>query len=201
MMKAKQGGRGLVLHASDCAGQEHPLVPRLVEAACAGLGRCHEAVEAVDLSHFRPWMSEDERRAYFGPEPLVSNETRVEADRLRGCTSLVFVYVSKHGALAPTIKAWIERVLVPGVGFAMENGGVSAERPLDIRHVAGVVIHRERASITRRLGDTGKRVLMRTLRPTLGLSTLGSWLALNDDGALDARSAEAFVNRVRKRLA
>ncbi len=191
---------GLVLHAAGAPGQRDPLIPRLVEAACEALGRRHERVEALDLSGFRPFLSAEERRAYFGPRPLVTEEAREHAERLQGCGSLVFVYASENGALAGVLKAWMERVLVPGVGFSMEEGRVGGARTCPIGGIAGVVLHDEPARVTRRAGDPGRLVLMRTLRPTLGFFTRGTWLTLNDSGTAGKAAAEAFVQRVGRAL-
>lgn len=187
---------GLVLHAAGCDGQRNPLLPRLVAAASEALGRRHDAVKAIDLSTFRACLSAEERQAYFGPQPLVSDEARVQADQLQGCGSLVFVYVSENGALSCTLKAWLERVLVPGVGFAMEDGKVTGQRLLKIKRIVGIVLHDEPAHVTRRDGDPGRRVLMRTLRPALGFFTRGRWLALNDARTVGPAQADAFVARV-----
>lgn len=191
---------GIVLHAANTTGQRTPLVPRLVDAACEALDRRHHRVMAIDLTGFRACLSAEERRAYFGPQPLVSDETRLLAEQLRGCGSLVFVYVSENGALSCTLKAWLERVLVPGVGFAMNDGKVSGQRLSKIRRIAGIVLHDEPARITRRDGDPGRRVLMRTLRPALGFFTRGRWLPLNDARSVGTAQADAFVARVGKVL-
>ena len=128
--------RALVVHA-------HPspdsLSAALFATATTTLRRGGHEVAALDLyaEHFAPAMSAEERRAYLTDSPICSPQVARHAELVRWADALVFVYPTWWAGPPAALKGWLERVLVPGVAFHLDertNKVVS-----DLRHVRTVV--------------------------------------------------------------
>ena len=86
---------------------------------------------------FTPAMSAEERRAYHTDSPISLRQVARHAELVRWADALVFVYPTWWMGPPAALKGWLERVLVPGVAFHLDertNKVVS-----DLRHVRTVV--------------------------------------------------------------
>ncbi len=128
--------RALVVHADP---SPDGLSASLFDTATTTLRRCGHEVAALDLyaEHFAPAMSAEERRAYLTDSPICSEQVARHAELVRWADTLVFVYPTWWAGPPAALKGWLERVLVPGVAFHLDertNKVVS-----DLRHVRAVV--------------------------------------------------------------
>ena len=102
--------------------------PAARRAALAANGHTVHLLDLYALG-FRAAMSADERRAYHGEQPIIDPLVAEHAALVRACEALVFVYPTWWSAMPAILKGWLERVLVPGVGFDVRRQGQSRPRP------------------------------------------------------------------------
>ena len=123
-------------------------------------------VEVIDLlaSGFVPAMSSAERRAYHDAEPILDPEVRRHAGLIVKSTVVVFVYPTAWWSPPPVLKAWLERVLVPGVGFVFDERNRVRPNLRDLRAIVGVTSYRQPRPLRRWGGDGGRHMLHRALR-------------------------------------
>ncbi|MGB0801362.1 MAG: NAD(P)H-dependent oxidoreductase, partial [Ilumatobacteraceae bacterium] len=95
------------------------------------LSRRH-VVTVIDLAGFGVAMSADERVAYETDEPIVDPRVRASAEAVGRAEVLAFVTAVHSYGLSAPVKGWLDRVLVPGVGFEIDDAG--RMRP-GLRHV------------------------------------------------------------------
>lgn len=176
----------------------------LARRAVGGLRAAGHLVTPVDLAAegFRAAMSPAERRAYHGDEPILDEQVRSYADLVRAVDALVFVYPTWWGGLPALLKGFLDRVLVPGVGFTFdERSGKVRPGLTNIRHIVGVSTYGSPRWYVRLANDNGRRSLTRTLRLSCGLRARTGWLGLY---AIDTESDLGrleFAARVERTMA
>ena len=181
----------------------HPRDDSFCHAAAAAADRGLRAgghdVTTIDLyaEGFRAAMSVEERIAYDTDDPILDPQVGRHVELLRASELLVFVYPTWWSGLPAILKGWLERTMVPGVGFTFDER-TGKIRP-GLRHVRRIVgistwgSPRRYAILT---NDNGRRVLSRALRMSCGWKARPSWLALYAiDTASDA-DRSAFLERV-----
>ena len=113
----------------------------LARRAAVGLRAGGHEVESVDLyaMGFRAAMSTEEREAYHGRTPILDPMVRAQADLVRSVDALVFVYPTWWSGLPAILKGWLERVMVPGVGFRFdERSGKVRPGLTNVRRLIGI---------------------------------------------------------------
>ena len=113
----------------------------LAARAAAGLRAGGHDVEILDLygAGFRVAMTAEERRAYHGETPIVDPIVAEHADLLTRAQALVFVYPTWWSGLPAILKGWLERVMVPGVGFRFDERTHKVRPGLgQVRHIIGI---------------------------------------------------------------
>lgn len=176
----------------------------LAGRAISGLRAAGHDVELLDLYRlgFRPAMSEQERRAYHGEQPIVDPVIAEHAAVVRRSELLVFVYPTWWGGLPAMLKGWLDRVMVPGVAFRFdERTGKVVPALGHVRRVVGVSTYGSPRHYVLAINDNGRRMLTRALRLSCGLRTRASWLGLYSiDTATDGQRRE-FAAAVERRMA
>lgn len=149
-----------------------------VDAARRGLSR-HHSVRVVDLDavEFGDHMTEAEWKAYHTTQPIVDPVVAEHAALARQAAVLAFVYPSVMWGPHPRLKAWLERVLVPGVAFVLDEGHHVRPNMSALRAIAGFTAH-DRP--TRQVGDGGRRILLRALRLNAPRRLRTAWVAATD---------------------
>ena len=74
-------------------------------------------------------MSPDERLAYHSDRPILDPLAERHAGIVKQAEALVFVYPTWWSTMPAILKGWLERVLVPGVGFVFDEQPPRAPRP------------------------------------------------------------------------
>lgn len=175
----------------------------VAERAVSGLAAAGHHVDVLDLYAlgFRTAMSLDERLAYESDAPILDPQVREHADLLMAAEILVFVYPTWWSGLPAILKGWLERVMVPGVGFRLNERNKVRPGLGHVRRIVGVSTYGSPRLSVRLVNDNGRRVLTRALRMSCGLRVRTEWLGLYGmDGLTDADRV-AFLARVEQRLA
>ncbi len=183
---------------------ENSFSHELARRAVAGLTAAGHDAELLDLAAlgFAAAMSPEERAAYHDDQPVLDPIVRTHVDLVRSVEALVFVYPTWWSGLPALLKGWLERVMVPGVGFRFdERSGKVRPGLTNIRHLVGVSTYGSPKWYIQAINDNGRRTLMRALRLSCGFRTSRKWLALY---AIDSESSEArseFASRVERAMA
>jgi putative NADPH-quinone reductase len=192
--------RALVVHA-------HPspdgLSADLFATTTTTLRRRGHEVVALDLyaEQFAPAMSADERRAYPTDSPICSPQVARHAALVHWADALVFVYPTWWTGPPAVLKGWLERVLVTGVAFHLDDR--TSKMASDLRHVRAVVgisTYRYRWASIRLVHDSGRRILLRALRVLCARTCRTTWLALYSVDTVTTARWDAFVREVERRL-
>ena len=120
---------------------QESLSAALFATATAALKRNGHAVDVIDLygEDFEARMSRAERLAYETNTPMLDPMVQRHAAMLVRAQVLVFVYPTWYWGLPAILKGWLERTLVPGVGFVLDartnkvRGGLSG-----LRRIVGI---------------------------------------------------------------
>lgn len=166
--------------------------------ACHALRAAGHEPHLLDLYALgvRAAMSTEERLAYESAQPLLDPLLVEHADLIARCTAMVFVYPTWWSAQPAILKGWLERVLVPGVGFRFNDKGKVRPGLTHVRHLIGISTYGSPRLYVKAINDNGRRTLLRTIRINTGWRTRTKWLALYSiDTASDAQR-DAFLARV-----
>ena len=110
-------------------------------------------------------MTPDERRAYHGDEPILDPVVARHAEIVTAADALVFVYPTWWSGLPAILKGWLERVMVPGVGFRFDERTGKVRPGLgQMRHLVGISTYGSPRSYVRFVNDNGRRIITRALR-------------------------------------
>ncbi len=179
------------------------VVREAAQVAHDALARAGHHVTLLDLDAdgFDPVMGAEDRRAYFGAAPLRCPLSQRYAEAVRGADAITFAYSSALSTLSPSVKGWLDRVLVPGVAFTMDPDAEGVRRGLThLRRLGGIVAHDASRSFVRRCHDNGRRVVVRNLRLCTGPTTRTTWTSLFDHANASDRDREEFLRRIDRRF-
>ena len=174
------------------------------EAATRGLTRGGHTVDAIDLTgeSFRPAMSRAERVAYESDAPILDPMVGDHAERLLAADAIVFVYPTWWSGLPALLKGWLERVMVPGVGFTLHEQTRKVRPGLThIRRIVGISTYGSPWHYVKLTNDNGRRVLTRALRMSCGWRTPTTWLALYALDTVDQERRREHLEHIESRLA
>ena len=194
--------RALVVH---CHPVEGSFSCALRDAARRGLERAGHEVTVLDLAaeSFDPVMRRDEWETYVSGDGSlvrvpVGLENHVEA--LRTAEILVFTYPTWWSGLPAQLKGWLERVMLPGVAFTMENDRI---RP-SLGHVRRIIVISTYGSpwlYVKAVNDNGRRTLTRALRAATGWRARCRHLGLYSMDTSTDDQRRRFIARVERAIA
>ncbi|WP_394935067.1 NAD(P)H-dependent oxidoreductase [uncultured Ilumatobacter sp.] len=168
----------LVIVAHPCGDS---LTHALAARAEAGLRTAGYEVALLDLYAlgFRAAMSEAERTSYHEDQPILDPIVAEHADLIKRTTVVVFVYPTWWSGLPAILKGWLERVIVPGVGFRFDERTGKVKPGLGhVRRLVGISTYGSPRSAVRLINDNGRRTIARALRLSCGVRTRTQWLGL-----------------------
>ncbi len=174
------------------------------EAAGRGLARAGHAVDTIDLyaDEFRAQMSREERAAYESEQPILDPMVDDHATRLLGADAIVFVYPTWWSGLPAVLKGWLERVMVPGVGFTLDARSRKVRPGLThVTRIVGISTYGSPWCYVKLMNDNGRRTLTRALRMSCGWRTRTTWLALYAIDTADADRRSRHLATIESRLA
>jgi NAD(P)H dehydrogenase (quinone) len=180
----------------------HSFNHSIASTAAASLTRAGHAVTVLDLyaEEFRAAMSHDERQAYHSDRPLLDPMAERHAGVVKHAEALVFVYPTWWSTVPAILKGWLERVMVPGVGFVFDEHQRVRRGLTDVRRIVGISTYGATRLYVKALNDNGRRTLMRALRLNTALVTRRSWLALYGVDNCSLAQRQAFLKRVDQKM-
>lgn len=195
--------RALIVHA-------HPRPDSFVSTLCNDVidelrSRGAEVrVHNLYVERFNPVLSEWDRHQHLAePEVRTSKDPLLKSyvDNLLWCDSLVFVYPTWWSGQPAILKGWLDRVLINGVAWTLTPGAAYIEPNMQhIRRIIVVTTHGSSKWLNALQGESGKRVILRSVRALCGVRCRSRWIAMyNIDGATD-RDFTAFRRKVRRRI-
>jgi len=176
----------------------------LASRAVAGLRAAGHDVEVLDLcaERFVVAMTPAERRAYHGDEPVLDPVVARHAAIVTAAEALVFVYPTWWSGLPAVLKGWLERVMVPGVGFRFDERTGKVRPGLgQMRHLVGISTYGSPRSYVRFVNDNGRRIITRALRLSCGFRVRSRWLGLYAIDTSTRTERDEFAARVEREMA
>ena len=176
----------------------------LAQAAVRGLRTGGHEVRFVDLyaEGFEPVMTHADWIAYQGTDAVVDPAVATQAEHARWAEVLVFVYPTWWAGMPAILKGWLERVLVPGVAFVLdEHTRVVRPTMQHVRRVVGVTTYGSPRLYVRAMGDGGRRTITRALRLVCGRRTRATWLGLYGMDKRDDTERRVFLAHVEATMA
>jgi putative NADPH-quinone reductase len=175
----------------------------IASAALRGLEKSGHDVTHLDLYglDFVTAMTKDEHDAYRTQESAPDAMVREHGEIVRNAGLLVFVYPTWWGGPPAVLKGWLERVLVPGVGFTFDDSGRVRPGLTNVHRIVGVSTYGSPWTYVKLVNDNGRRMLMRALRMVCGRRTGTTWLGLYSVDTTGVNERAAFLDRVEHTMA
>jgi len=173
-------------------------------AAVEALTSAGHELRQIDLyaEGFDPVMSLAERRSYLADTEQNIAAVAPHVDALRWAEGWVVVYPTWYYSMPAMLKGWLDRVWLPGVSFEVA--------PAKERTIRGKLKHMRRfVGITtsgapwwwlKLIGDPGRSLFMKALRPLYAKDCRLKWLQLYNMNHATADDRAAFLARVRREL-
>ncbi len=192
--------RALVVLANPGAGSFSHAIASRVER---GLVRAGHDVVVRDLhaEGFRAAMDAEEHLAYESDEPVRDPLVASHIADLRAAQILVFVYPTWWSSVPAELKGWLERVMVPGVGFVLDDRRRVRPGLGHVRRLAGISTYGSPWPYVKAINDNGRRTLMRALRLSTGWRTRTSWLSMYAMDSTTEAERQRFLAKVEARAA
>ncbi|MDO8391208.1 MAG: NAD(P)H-dependent oxidoreductase [Actinomycetota bacterium] len=145
-------------------------------------------------------MSADEHRAYHSESPLIDPLITAHTELVKAAEAMVFVYPTWWSAQPAILKGWLERVMVPGVGFVFNAKGKVRPGLTHVRRIVGISTYGSPRAYVKLVNDNGRRTLLRTLRLNTSLRGRTKWLGLYAIDTATATQRDRFLARVEKTM-
>ena len=146
-------------------------------------------------------MSAAERTAYHTDQPVLDPMIAEHVELVRTAEAIVFIYPTWWSSLPAILKGWLERVMVPGVGFVFDDANKVQPGLTNVRRIVGISTYGSPRRYVRSINDNGRRTLTRALRMSCGVwTTRTHWLGLYTIDTATAHKRAAFLVRVEKRM-
>jgi NAD(P)H dehydrogenase (quinone) len=192
--------RVLVVYAHPCP---ESYVAALKDAALETLKAGGHELRLLDLyaMGFDPVLSAQERRAYHTAgenERLVSDQLA----HLRWADGLLFIHPTWWYGPPAILKGWLDRVWIPHATFTLPADGKPIGRVLgQIAHLGVITTLGSPRWWWWYLGQPGRGMLLRGLKPLCGPRCRTLWLARHGIDSAGPRERADFLARVRREVA
>ena len=154
-------------------------------------------VDLLDLhaEGFDPVMSRAERLAYHD---LAVNTQGMAAHvaRLRAADALVLCFPAWSFGPPAILKGWLDRLMMPGVGFHLNPDGSVRGGLAHLAKIAGVVTYGQTRWRARLMGDYPRQLVRRYLRRNIGLHKPAPFLAHYAMNVSTPATRARFLQRV-----
>ena len=153
--------RALVIYCHPSPGSFNAAVRDVV---CAKLREAGSEVRLRDLyaEGFQPILTQQELENYLDPERN-AKPVAWDAEALRWCDTLVFVYPTWWYGPPAMLKGWLDRVMLPDVAFLMPDPDNKLVRPA-LQQITRLGVFTTCGAsywLTSLIGAPGKRTLLR----------------------------------------
>jgi NAD(P)H dehydrogenase (quinone) len=176
----------------------------LYRTAVEALREAGHDLRCIDLyaEGFNPVFSREEKRSYLTETQWNIEGVSAHVEALRWAEGWVAIYPSWFYGLPAMFKGWLERVWLPGVAFSVAKA--RQRRPggelSNIRLFVGITTSGSPWWWLKMVGDPGRSLLMKGLRPLYGRQCRRLWLQLYNMNHVTAAERQAFLERVRHAL-
>ena len=176
----------------------------IFRTACQALREAGHELRIIDLyaEGFDPVFTLDEKRTYLTDtaQNIAGVASHVEA--LQWAEGWVAIYPTWFYGLPAMLKGWLDRVWLPGVTFQVATAKKRTIRGelQNIRRFVGITTSGSPWWWLRVIGDPGRSLLMKGLRPLYARGCRMSWLQLHDMNHATAADREAFLAQVDRSL-
>lgn len=191
--------RVLVLHAHPLADSLNGHLHRTIVARLTAAGH---AVDDCDLYQegFDPVLDAAARRRYFDP---AQNRIGVEryVERLFAAEALVLCFPVWCFGPPAILKGFMDRVMVPGVSFALGADGRMGANLRHLRRVLAVTTYGRSRLVAWWFGDPPRKMVTRYLRWFVARGAPVDYLALYDLHRRPEERQARFVRRLEATLA
>ena len=179
-----------------------PFHTDLLDAVVRGLDDAWRP-QILDLTEvgFVPFMSAAERTAYHTDTPVVDPMVAEHVDLIDGANALIFVFPTRWWQPPALLKAWLERVFVPGVAFVFNENHRVRPNLGQLQALAGVTTYNTSARSLRRVGDGGRRMVLRAMRANIPHRVSKSWSGLKAFDAATAEQKATYLADVERHMA
>ncbi|MFO1082068.1 MAG: NAD(P)H-dependent oxidoreductase [Reyranellaceae bacterium] len=181
------------------ASYNHALFRAIVET----LEQNGHDVVATDLYRdgFDPAMTERERRTYMGND-YDRSAVAAYVETLRSVDGVILCYPHWWFSMPAVLKGWVDRVWGPGVAFVYDDRGRLQPNLRNVRLFGAVTSYGSPWWVVRLFaGDPGRMVLLRGMKPLCAPKAEWIYLAHYGMDKSTPRSRQAFVEKVRRRIA
>lgn len=174
------------------------------QTALQTLAAAGHEVRQIDLyaEGFNPVMSLAERRSYLSDtaQNVAAVDAHVQA--LRWAEGWVVVYPTWYYSMPAMLKGWLDRVWLPGVTFEV---AAAKERTIQgklkhMRRFVGITTSGSPWWWLKVIGDPGRSLFMKGLRPLYASTCRMKWLQLYNMNHATAADRQAFLTRVQREL-
>ncbi len=163
----------------------------------------HE-LRIIDLyaEGFDPVFTREERRTYLTDTAQNIAGVAPHVEALQWAEGWVAIYPTWFYGLPAMLKGWLDRVWLPGVTFQVATAKKRTIRGelQNIRRFVGITTSGSPWWWLRVIGDPGRSLLMKGLRPLYARGCRMSWLQLHDMNHATAADREAFLAKVDRTL-
>jgi NAD(P)H dehydrogenase (quinone) len=163
----------------------------------------HE-VREIDLyaQGFDPVFSAAEKASYLSDTQRNIDGVAEHVEALRWAEGWVVVYPTWFYGAPAMLKGWLERVWLPGVSFTVAT---AKQRTIggelrNIRQFIGITTSGSPWWWLKVIGDPGRSLFMKGLRPLYAKGCRMRWLQLYNMNHVSQAEREAFLARVRRVL-
>ncbi len=175
----------------------------ICEAAVEALQANGHVVDRIDLyaEGFAAAMSEAERLAYESDQPILSEDVRRHAALVTRADAMVFVYPTWWFGVPAVLKGWLDRVMVPGVAFRLDQKTNKVKRGLtNVRRIAGITTYGSSRRNVALMSDGGRRTIGRCVRLMAHTRCRRTWLGMYGMDRSSDADRKLFLERVAKVL-
>jgi NAD(P)H dehydrogenase (quinone) len=176
----------------------------IFRTACHALREAGHELRIIDLyaEGFDPVFTLDEKRSYLTDTAQNIAGVAHHVEALQWAEGWVAIYPTWFYGLPAMLKGWLDRVWLPGVTFQVATAKKRTIRGElgNIRRFVGITTSGSPWWWLRVIGDPGRSLLMKGLRPLYARGCRMSWLQLHDMNHATAADREAFLAKVDRSL-
>lgn len=176
----------------------------LRDTAVAALTEVGHEVRLLDLyaTGFNPVFSAAEKADYLPNTRANISAVQAHVDALQWADGWIAVYPTWFYGLPAMLKGWLDRVWLPGVAF---NVATAKQKTIDgclsnIKLFVGITTSGAPWWWLKVIGDPGRSLMMKGLRPLYARRARRRWLQLFNMNHASADDRSAFITRVRREL-
>lgn len=182
----------------------------LGKALCESLEVSGHQVRVTNLyeENFEPRLGGPEHQTFLTAyrDGHVPEDIKTHIEDLQWCSGLCLVYPTWWYSFPAILKGWFDRTLIPGVAFDLPNGSTGKpnlrtgfiSRLTNIKKVGMVTTFGNGFWNVRYVGDPGRRIVARGLRPNFHPRCTVLWKGLYDVEKCTPKKRESFLEDVKE---